>query len=87
MRLMTFVASIATYRCFAAATRCGLHPGRIASVPFLLLGPFLIGLHVSTRLIVWLSLEMEASATTQDVALGCLNITIVALYSAIIYRN
>lgn len=87
MLLMIIVAAIATTAFYRRANSLGLSPGRAASLPFIVVGIFLVIAFLAARLIEYLAVRIPlGDGTVKSIALT-FDILMVLGYLIFIRRN
>ncbi|MGI9472131.1 MAG: hypothetical protein ACR2NZ_11390 [Rubripirellula sp.] len=84
MWFIVIFALIATVALYRRANRNGLHPGKVASIPFVAAGLFLILDHLASRFIGLMSTWLEVSDGTRWGVLLLSRLLLVAAFSMLI---
>ena len=87
MLLLSIVAFFATTAFYSAAKRRGLHPGRAAMLPFVVLGVLLIFAHFGELLLTKLLEMLETSQSTDFAISFGFNLLLLCTYVAFIRKN
>ena len=87
MLLLSIVAFFATTAFYSAAKRRGLHPGRAAMLPFVVLGVLLIFAHFGELLLTKLLMMVETSQSTDFAISFGFNLFLLCTYLAFIRKN
>ena len=87
MLLISIVAFFATTAFYSAAMRRGLHPGRAAMLPFVVLGVLLIFAYFGELLLTKLLMMVETSQSTDFAISFGFNLFLLCTYLAFIRKN
>ena len=87
MLLLSIVAFFATTAFYSAAKRRGLHPGRAAMLPFVVLGILLIFAYFGELLLTKLLMMVETSQSTDFAISFGFNLFLLCTYLAFIRKN
>ena len=87
MLLMVIVAALATPAFYRRAKSLGLSPGRAASLPFIVLGIFLIVAFLTGNFLVYLAERMSVGDGTANLIASVFDFLMVAAYFLFIRRN
>ena len=87
MLLLTIVALLSTIAFYQRGKQIGISPGRAASLPFFVLGIFLVVGFVGAHLIDYLDRSTNVSSTTLLTVAWMFNLFLILAYLKFIHRN